>query len=101
MPRTSLGAGTRCPLSGLRLLSCCVWRPKSIVLTQPAASLLPTRLPLPIARALLNPAWSALVIRPNDRLSDERRLEGMAKREANGAAGDARRHVGNSDASLS
>src|ERR1700681_175902 len=48
VPRTSFGAGTRCPPSVPRLLSCCVWRPKSIAFTQPVASPLLPALLLPI-----------------------------------------------------
>src|SRR5216683_7549397 len=62
VPRISLGAGTRCPLSAPRLLSCWVCRPESIALTQPGPSLPLAALPLPSCETLLNPVWSALVI---------------------------------------
>src|SRR5271156_5431859 len=45
VPRTSFGAGTRCPPSEPRLPSCCVCRPKSIAFTQPVASPLLPALP--------------------------------------------------------
>src|SRR5216683_8392405 len=49
--------GSRHPLSGPRLLSCCVCPPKSIALAQPVASLLLPPLPLPNCATLLNPVW--------------------------------------------
>ena len=60
VPRTSLGAGTRWPVSGPRLPSCWVCRPKSIALTHPVASLFLPAPPLPSCATLLSPVWSAV-----------------------------------------
>src|SRR5580658_1867939 len=96
VPRTSFGAGTRCPPSEPRLPSCCVCRPKSIALTQPVVFAFGVSATVSDLRDLVDSVWSALVIGrwADDRLRDVRRLEGTAERQANSAADDARCHCG-------
>ena len=62
VPRTSLGAGTLCPLSGPRFLSCWVCRPKSIALTVCSSSR--HRVPFTGSGSCTNKNWGTLLRPP-------------------------------------